>query len=123
MDSQSMSRAVMSAGLWFAVSYGVNVAMGGNVSIVDCAVDGGIMGVCAIGSDIVHSTLGMNPTGTTSAVATGALFAGAEKLYRNSDDYMVNGLLAGANDWAIEKYQSMQRQSAMQQAMAYADDE
>jgi hypothetical protein len=113
----------MSAGLWFAVSYGVNVAMGGNASLVDCAVDGGIMGACAVASDLVHSTLGMNPTGTTSAVATGALFAGAEKLYRGSDDYMVNGLLAGANDWAIEKYQTMQRQSAMHQAMAYADEE
>ena len=123
MDSQSMSRAVMSAGVWFTVSYGLTLAMGGGASLVDCAVDGGIMGVCAIGSDIVHSTLGMNPTGTTSAVATGGLFAGAQKLYRGSDDYLMNGLLAGANDWAIEKYQTMQRQSAMAQAMAYADDE
>lgn len=123
MDSQSMSRAVMSAGLWVAVAYGVGMVAGANPNLVDCAIDGGIMGACAIGSDLVHSVVGMNPTGTTSAVMTGAYYALAEKLYRGDDNYLTNGLLAGANDWAVEKYQTMQRRQMMVQAMASTSDE
>ena len=65
----------------------------------------------------MHSTIGMEPSGVSSAVATGALYAGAEKLYRGSNDYVMNMALAGANDWAVEMVQKSQRQSAMVQAM------
>ena len=101
----SMSRAAMSAGLWFAVAYGAGMAFGSNPNLMDCAVDAGIMGAAAVGSDVIHSILSMDPTGTTSAAATGVLYASAEYLYRGDTNVYVNGLLAGANDWAVEKFQ------------------
>ncbi len=122
MDSESMSRAVMSGGLWFAVSYGVGLVLGANPSLTNCAVDGGIMAACAVGSDLMHSMLGWEPTGTTSAVMTGAYFAAAEKLVRNSDDYLVNGALAAANDFAVEKFQQAQRDMAQVREMQEAQE-
>lgn len=97
------ARATSSAGLWFAVSYGLGMVAGTNPSITDCAVDGGLMGLSAIASDWMHSLLEMEKTGTTSAVLTGGYFAVAQKLVRGSNDYAMNAGLAGANDWAVEK--------------------
>lgn len=123
MDSQSMSRAVMSAGLWFGVSYGLGLAFGTSPSLMDVAVDSGLMGASSLGSDLVHSVVGMNPSGVSSAVATGGLYSVSQKLYRGSDEYVVNMALAGANDWAIEMYQKGQRQQQMVQAMVEAEDD
>lgn len=97
------ARATSSAGLWFAVSYGLGMVAGTNPSLADCAVDAGLMGASAIASDWMHSMLEMEKTGTTSAVLTGGYFAVAQKLVRGSNDYAVNAGLAGANDWAVEK--------------------
>ena len=102
-DAMDFARATSSAGLWFAVSYGLGMVAGSNPSLVDCAVDGGLMGASAIASDWMHAMVSIEKTGTTSAVATGAYFALAQKLVRGSEDYLMNGALAGANDWAVEK--------------------
>lgn len=118
-----MSRAVMSAGLWFGVSYGLGLAFGANPQLMDVAVDSGLMGVSSLGSDMVHSAIGMSPSGVSSAVVTGGLYAGTQKLYRGSDDYVVNMALAGANDWAVEMYQRGQRHSAMVSAMQEGTEE
>lgn len=118
-----MSRAFMSAGLWFGVSYGLGLAFGANPQLMDVAVDSGLMGVASLGSDVVHSTIGMSPSGVTSAVVTGGLYAGTQKLYRGSDDYVMNMALAGANDWAIEMVQKSQRQSAMVSAVMEGTEE
>jgi len=96
------ARATTSAALWVAVSYGLGMVAGSNPSLSDCAVDGGIMGACAVGSDWLHSMLDMEKTGVTSAVVTGAYFAAAQKLVRGSDDYLMNAALAGGNDLAVE---------------------
>lgn len=97
------ARATSSAGLWFAVSYGLGMVAGTNPSLMDCAVDGGLMGASAVASDWTHAMLDFEKTGTTSAAATGAFFALTQKLVRGSDDYLMNGVLAGANDFAVEK--------------------
>jgi hypothetical protein len=123
MDSQSMSRAFMSAGLWFGVSAGLGLAFGVPLNMVDMAVDSGLMGASSLVSDVVHSAVGMNPSGVSSAVATGAVYAGTQKLYRGSDAYMTNALLAGGNDWVIEMVQKNQRQSAMVEAMQEGTEE
>lgn len=122
MDSQSMSRAVMSAGLWFGVSYGLGMAFGVRVNPVDVAIDSALLGGSALASDMLHTSLGMPPSAVSSAVATGALYAGTQKLYRGSDAYLTNAVVAGANDYAIEAYQSSQRQSMIAEAMAGSDD-
>lgn len=96
------ARATTSAGLWFAVSYGLGMVAGTNPSLMDCAVDGGLMGASAVASDWLHSLLQMEKTGITSAVATGGYFALAQKLVRGSDDYLMNAGLAGGNDLAVE---------------------
>ena len=103
MDAGGFGRAIASGALWFAVSYGMGMVSGSNPSLTDCAMDGGVMGVSAMASDLVHGLLDWEATGTTSAVLTGASFAAAQKLLRNSDDYFVNGGLAAANDFAVEK--------------------
>ena len=123
MDSQTISRGFMSAGLWFGVSYGLGLAFGANPQLMDIAVDSGLMGASSVASDMVHSMIGMSPSGVTSAVVTGGFYAGSQKLYRNSDDYVVNVALAGANDWAIEMVQKSQRQSAMMEAMQEGTEE
>ena len=121
MGSQSVSRAVISAGLWFAVAYGGGMALGSMPNLVDCAVDAGILGAASMGSDLVHSVVGWNPSGVSSAAATGALYAAAEKLYRNDDNYLVNAAVAGANDWAVEMYLEKSSAAAMYDQMASAE--
>jgi hypothetical protein len=75
-----------------------------------------------MGSDLVHSVVGWNPSGVSSAAATGALYAAAEKLYRNDDNYLVNAAVAGANDWAVEMYLEKMNMSALS-AEVSADEE
>jgi hypothetical protein len=118
-----MSRAFMSAGLWFAVSAGLGLVAGIPLNMVDMAVDSGLMGASSLASDAVHSSIGMSPSGVSSAVVTGALYAGTQKLYRGSNDYVVNMALAGGNDWAIEMVQKSQRQSALAEAMMEGTEE
>jgi hypothetical protein len=102
-DAFAFFRSFTSGALWFAVSYGMGMASGSNPSLIDCAMDAGVMTVSVMASDSVHGLLDWEATGTTSAVLTGASFAAAQKLLRNSDDYFVNGGLAAANDFAVEK--------------------
>lgn len=119
MDSSvSYSRAVMSGGLWFAVSYALGVALGTNPSLTDTALDAGMMSASAVGADVVHGMLGMNPTGMTSAVLTGAYFAGLQKVVRGDSNYLVNGGFAAANDLLVENVSAMQRNARTSAAMA-----
>ena len=119
MDSSvSYSRAVMSGGLWFAVSYALGVALGTNPNLTDTALDAGMMSASAVGADMVHGMLGMNPTGITSAVLTGAYFAGLQKVVRGDSNYLVNGGFAAANDLLVENVSAMQRNARAQAAMS-----
>jgi len=119
MDSSvSYSRAVMSGGLWFAVSYALGVALGTNPSLTDTALDAGMMSASAVGADVVHGMLGMNPTGMTSAVLTGAYFAGLQRVVRGDRNYLLNGGFAAANDLLVENVSAMQRNARASAAMA-----
>jgi ABC-type branched-subunit amino acid transport system permease subunit len=108
----------MSGGLWFAVSYALGVALGTNPSLTDTALDAGMMSASAVGADVVHGMLGMNPTGMTSAVLTGAYFAGLQKVVRGDSNYLVNGGFAAANDLLVENVSAMQRNARTSAAMA-----
>ena len=113
----------MSGGLWFAVAYGLGMALGANPSLADTAVDAGMMAGSAVGADMVHGMLGWNPTGTTSAVATGAMYAGLQKVVRGDSNYLVNAGFAGANDFLVEKFAQSQRNARAMASMASEDDE
>jgi hypothetical protein len=121
MDSVSYRRAVMSGGLWFGVAYGLGMVLGANPDLYNTALDAGIMAGSAVGADVVHGLLGWNPTGITSALATGGMYAGIQKVVRGDSNYMVNVGFAGANDMLVEKWSALQQASARQQAMADAD--
>jgi len=121
--SVSYNRAVMSGGLWFGVAYGLGMALGANPDLYNTALDAGIMAGSAVGADLLHGMLGWNPTGVTSAVATGGMYAGVQKLVRGDNNFLVNAGVAGANDLLVEKWASMSRQSAAMQAMASEYDE
>jgi len=114
----------MSGGLWFAVSYGLGLALGTTPSLTDTAVDAGMMSASAVGADMVHGVLGMNPTGMTSAVLTGAYFAGLQKLVRGDNNYLINGGFAAANDMLVERVAAMQNSARAQAAMSaeYSDE-
>jgi hypothetical protein len=105
--SASLSRAIASGAIWFGVSYGLSVATGANLQIMDTAVDAGIMAGSSIGADVVHSGLGWSPTGITSALATGGMYAGIQYAYRGDANFLVNGAAAAGNDMLVEMYYSM----------------
>ena len=117
--SVSYNRAVMSGALWFGVAYGVGMVLGANPDLYNTALDAGIMAGSAVGSDMLHGMLGWNPTGTTSAVATGAMYAGIQKVVRGDSNYLVNAGVAGANDFLVEKVSLSNRKSMAQMQAEY----
>ena len=108
MSSDSLNRARWSSGIWFAAAYGIGILVGAEVNPADVAVDAGLMGASSLSADYVHSVLGLVPSTVSSAAVTGLAFAGAQKLWRNDDSYITNGVAAAANevlvDWAGSMY-------------------
>lgn len=105
MDGKTYARSMASAAIWFAASYGLGMAMGTNPSLQECAIDAGMMAAASYGSDVVHTmVLDSDPSGMSSAAVTGALYAGAAKLYRNDNNFLPNAALAAANDYATEYF-------------------
>jgi len=123
MDSVSYRRAVMSGGVWFVVAYGLGMVLGSNPDLFNTAVDAGMMAGSAVGADVLHGVLGWKPTGVTSAVATGAMYAGMQRVVRGDSNYLVNVAFAGANDMLVEQWSAMQSASAQAQAMQNAMDD
>ena len=121
MDSVSYSRAVMSGGLWFGVVYGLGMVLGSNPDLYNTGADALMMAGSAVGADVVHGVLGWNPTGVTSALATGGMYAGIQKLVRGDSNYLINVGFAGANDLLVEKWSAMQRAQAGARAMAESE--
>ena len=107
MDTAGVTRALLAGALWAGVSSALLFAVGDTPNVMNVATEGGLMAGSALGADYAHSITGMNPTGVTSAVATGALFAGAMKLVRGSDDYIPNALAGAGVDLATEYVASM----------------
>jgi hypothetical protein len=111
----------MSGGLWFGVAYGLGMVLGTNPDLYNTGADALMMAGSAVGADMVHGMLGWNPTGVTSAVATGGMYAGIQKLVRGDSNYLVNAGFAGANDMLVEKWSAMQRAQAGARAMAESE--
>jgi hypothetical protein len=107
MDASSVGRATTSAALWAGIAYGLAMVGGVEVSMTDLAIDAGLMGASSLGTDLLHNMAGANPTGVTSAVGTGVMYAGLSKVVRGSDAYAVNFVAAAANDMAVERYYAM----------------
>lgn len=107
MDTPGLARAVLAGAVWSGVASVLLLTVGEPVDITTVATEGGLMAGSALGADYAHSLTGMNPTGITSAVATGALFAGAMKLIRGSDDLVQNALAGAGVDMATEYVVSM----------------
>jgi hypothetical protein len=123
MDSSTYQRAAVSAGLWFAFTYGVSVVFGTVPSISNVALDSAIMAASSIGSDAVHNTLQWQSSGVSSAVATGALFAAGQRAVRGDAAYVMNAALGAANTFAVEKWWDYQQQLRYQAAMEEASAE
>jgi len=102
VSQESINRAAMSAGLWFAVAYGLGLVSGVELSMFDTAVDAAIMGGSALSSDLIHSYINMIPTVYSSAAVTGGLYAAAQRAYRGDTNYLVNAAVAGGNDVLVE---------------------
>ena len=103
MDSSSMNRAVMSAGLWFGVVYGIGVLTGSEaLDLMFVAKDAAVMGASAYASDAAHAAMGVVPSAMTSALSTGVMYAVAQKFYSGDESYVVNVLAAAGNDYLVE---------------------
>ena len=100
IDDFGRQKALYSAGLWFITSYGLGTLLGSRPSLKECAIDGAIMGASALASDAVLyvSNVRGEQTLTMSAPITGLFFAGAQKMVRGSDSYIMNFAMATGND-------------------------
>jgi hypothetical protein len=107
MDASSVGRATTSAALWAGVAYGLATFGGVQVSLTDLALDAGLMGASSLGTDLLHNMAGATPTGITSAIGTGAMYAGLSKVVRGSDAYAVNFVGAAGVDMLVERYYAM----------------
>jgi hypothetical protein len=107
MDSLSLNRALMSSGLWFGVTWAVSFAAGVDAPWVEIATDSAIMGASALASDTAHGLVAVPSSALTSAVATGAIYSGIQRLYRGDQSYVTNFLCAAGNDYLVEAWGSL----------------
>jgi len=98
MHSLDTSRAVVGAGLWFAVS----ALMTGGANLMGSATSGALMGVAVFANGALHSAMDMPPTTVTSAAATGAAFAALEAVVRGDRNYAINVAAGAAVDVGTE---------------------
>lgn len=103
VSPQSLQYAGMSAGIWVITQYGLSLALGTDLSLMDVLTDSAIMGASAVGSDYVQTAfLGMrNPTPLSSAVGAGAMYTAIQAV-RGDSGYLDNFLLASANDYVTQ---------------------
>ncbi|NDC55474.1 MAG: hypothetical protein EBZ69_01440 [Alphaproteobacteria bacterium] len=107
MDIPGLARAVLAGGIWAGVSTVLLMAVGEPPNAVLAATEGAVMAGSALAADYAHHLAEMNPTGITSAVATGAVFTVGMKLVRDSDDYVQNFIAGAGTDLATEYVASM----------------
>lgn len=98
MMALDTSRAVVGAGLWFAVS----ALMTGGANLMGSATSGALMGVAVFANGALHSAIDMPPTTLTSAAATGAAFAALEAVVRGDRNYVINAAAGAAVDVGTE---------------------
>lgn len=98
-----LQRGFVAAGTWFAVSYGLGMALGASQSVAVLAESAAVMGASELASDWLHSVAGMYPTGLSSAVGVGLSFAAGQALVRGDGAYLANAT-AGAANHAVSTY-------------------
>lgn len=101
MDSDSVKRALFSSGLWLGVTYGICVFSGVDADLSELATDAGLMGASALASDLLFTTTNMVPSPLSSAVSTGAIYAGAQRAWRGDDSLLTNFIGASTNDFLV----------------------
>lgn len=101
MDPGSVKRALFSSGLWIGVTYGICVLSGVDADLTELATDAGLMGASALASDVLFSSANMIPSSLSSALSTGAIYAGAQRAWRGDDSLLTNFIGAAANDYAV----------------------
>lgn len=99
----SIMRALISAATWGAVATGLSLALGLPVDPMTIATDAGLMGGASMLNDKLHTAAGLVPGSLSSAAATGAIFAGLQKVVKGSEDYVANAAAGALNDFATEQ--------------------
>jgi hypothetical protein len=114
----------VSAGLWVAIAFGVSVLTGSPAPAIGSAVaDAAILGVSSIGSDYVHSSMMWQSGGVSDAAATGIIFAALERAYRGDTAYLTNAVVAGGNQYIVERWYDYQEQARWMAAQAEAEEQ
>ena len=102
MDSQSVNRALMSAGVWAGTVALIGLVTGNSIDFGNIGLDAGLMAVSALGSDLAHGWAGMPPSAVSSAVVTGVAYSVVQYAWRGDTSYVVNFGFASANDYAVD---------------------
>ena len=101
-SNETLARAAVSSALWFGVAYAVSLAAGLNAPLQEIATDAALMGGSTVVSGVLLNVTGMQNSSLSSALATGAVYTGAQAAWRGDDSYLINFLSATANDYLTE---------------------
>lgn len=96
-QSVGASRAIVAGLLYFAVMAGLS----GGANLANSAMSGGVLGASVLANGMLHSALAVAPSQTSSALATGGIFAGLQML-RGDQNLVANGAAAAAVDFGTE---------------------
>ena len=118
MNSEDITRAVVSAGVFSGVAWFMS---GGNAGIPVYAVSAGLQAAASIGSDTLHRLTMMYPTEITSAVATGGLYTAAQYFLRGETNYLNNYGVSAGSEWVARKGLAAWGQKKTTWAAAAAD--
>ena len=97
--------ALTGAGVYAVAMAGVRLATGEGFDIMRNLMDGAVMGGAVMGDSLTHSMLDLDPSNASSAVVTGAWFAGLEMVLRGDTRYVRN-VGAGAAVSLVSGYYS-----------------
>lgn len=82
--------AFAGAGIYAVAMAGVRLATGQGFNLMSNLMDGAVMGGAVLGDEMTHSMLSLEPSNASSAVVTGAWFAGLESVLRGNNEYVRN---------------------------------
>ena len=84
------TQALKGAGLYAVAMAGLGFATGEGVNITASLLDGAVMGGAIMADEVTHNVLMLEPSVASSAVVTGAWFAGLESVLRGDQRYLRN---------------------------------
>jgi hypothetical protein len=83
-------QALKGGGLYAVAMAGVGYATGAGLNVVGSLTDGAVMGGAIMADELTHNMLMLEASVASSAVVTGAWFAGLESVLRGDDRYLRN---------------------------------